>query len=328
MKKLIFPLLILATVPVFLFAQEADTLHLSVQTQILVFDRSTASDDLSVWAEQNGGYFTWKSEESIRIRIPDEKVIPFRAYLENVSDVVIQYDQSAQDLRETLMSSRSALEAREEILIKNLSYLSTSDVEGTLELEREIRRLMAEIDSYRGLLRRLEHDRSMAVIEVSLSFRQQTIPDSLPSNFAWINSLDFYSFMNFQMTRSRRPGLGRSSIELPDGFALIDKFPVYKAISPEGVRLRIRDTDNYPEQSVDFWVDALTTDLQNRGYLPVESTSGDEWGNDKTFNSLLWAVPWGNEDYLYLTALRLTNGKIEILEMAGKAEFMLKYLEK
>jgi len=78
---------------------------------------------------------------------------------------------------------------------------------------------------------------------------------------------------------------------------------------------------------VDFWIDALATDLQNRGYLPVDSTPGAEWGNDRPFRPLLWAVPWGNEDYLYLTALRLANGKIEILEMAGKAEYMLKYLE-
>jgi hypothetical protein len=293
----------------------------------MVFDRSAAADELGDWAAANGGYFTWKSEESIRIRVPDEKAAAFRDFLESLSESVLEYNQSAYDLREELMSSRSALEAREEILAKNLSYLSSSDVEGTLELESEIRRLMSEIDSYRGLLRRLEHDRAMALIEVSLSFRQQTIPDRLPSSFPWINDMDFYKFISSSFTDRGGFSIGSAPISLPEGFALIDKSPVYRAISPEGVRLRVRKTDNYPEQTVLFWDDALSSDLQNRGYISVDSKISTEWGGSSPFTLSLWALPLGNEDYLYLTGLRLNRGKLEILEISGKAEYMLSYLQ-
>jgi len=304
-----------------------DNLYVSVNASLLVFDRRGAADDLADWAEENGGYFTWKSEEQVQIRVPDEKVQSFRGYIDNLSEFVLQYDQSSRDLREEIMQSRSALEAREEILAKNLSYLSSSDMEGTLELEREIRRLMNEIDSYRGRLRLLENDRKMARIDVALSFQSQTVPDTRPSNFAWINSMDFYSFMNDYLMDGRSAGFGTTPIPLPEGFALIEKSPELIAISPEGVRLRVRKVKNYPQQSIDFWSDTLEKELFKRGYIPVDTALTGDWGGGSQFQTRLWAVPWGNQDFLYLTGLREDGGKIQILEIAGGAEYVMNYLE-
>ena len=166
----------------------------------------------------------------------------------------------------------------------------------------------------------------MAVIQVNLSFQHQTIPDSRPSRFGWINGMDFYGFMNSYMMNRSGMNLGSAPIPLPEGFAAVKKSPVYLAVSPEGVRLRVREVKNYPEQTVEFWKNTLTTELADRGYVPVETSAGSDWGDGMLFDSSLWAMPWGTEDYLYLTALRLNGRKIEILEMAGKAEFMMKYL--
>jgi len=327
MSRFLILIILLSIIILYGGAQDSDTLHISVNARVMVFDQFEASNKLADWAENNGGYFTWKSEDTVRIRVPDEKTVAFRDYLEDQSEVVLEYNQLTRDLREDLMQSRSALEAREEVLVKNLSYLNSSDVEGTLELEREIRRLMTEVDNYRGMLRRMEHDRKMAVIQVSLSFEQQTIPDSRPSNFAWINGMDFYWFMNSSMASRRGPDLGSTSITLPDGFALISKSPVLLAISPEGVRLRVKQVKNYPEQTADFWMKTLESNLVSRGYARIDIDTGSDWGGDGLFESGLWAMPWGDEDYLYLTALRLRGGKLELLELAGKAEYVLSYLE-
>ncbi len=329
MKKIILiTVLLSAFLSIVSLAAEEDSRFITVNASVLVFDRRVASDELAHWAEDNGGYFTWKSEEGIQIRVPDGKVKEFRGFLDNLGEFVIQYDQSSMDLREELMHSRSALEAREEIMAKNLSYLSSSDMEGTLELEKEIRRLMNEIDSYRGRLQLLENDRKMARIEVSLSFHNQTVPDSRPSNFQWINTVDFYDFMNVYMMNSRGVGFGSPSIPLPEGFALIEKSPEFLAISPEGVRLRVRNVKNYPEQNLGFWSDTLEKDFIRRGYLPVEAQGAirEDWGDGNLFSVMLWAVPLGNQDYFYLSGIRLNGRKIQILEMAGEAEFVLGYL--
>lgn len=321
-----FAALIVAAAGAIFAAEEDDTLYYSVDAVVMVFDRVKASTQLTDWADQNGGYFTWKSDESVRLRVPDEAVLEFKSFLESMSEAIIRFDQSTADLREELTRSRSAVEAREEVLAKNLEYLSTSDVEGTLELEQEIRRLMSEIDTYKGRLRRLEHDRTMALIQVDLSFQQSTVPAGRPSNFAWINSVDFYAFMNSRMGKSVGLSLGRKPIELPENFALVDIRPDFLAVSPEGVRLRITDTENYPQQSADFWFESLSNELEGRGYRRVDGDMNPEWGGKSPFLYGLWAVPWGNEDYLFLTGLRLKGTKIEILEMAGPVRFVSEYI--
>jgi hypothetical protein len=328
MKQLLFPLILTILFSVNVFSAEEDNLFISVNTSLLVFDRRAASDELASWAEENGGYFTLKSEERVRIRVPDEKVKSFRTFIGEFSEFVLEYNQSGRDLREDIMHSRSALEAREEILAKNLSYLDSSDMEGTLELEREIRRLMNEIDRYRGRLRVLENNRKMAQIDVALSFQGQSVPDTRPSSFDWINTMDFYGFMDeYLLNSNQRMGLGSSPLPIPEGFALVQKSPVFLAISPEGVRLRVRKVKNYPEQNIGFWMETLDIDLSRRGYIPVDMELPGDWGDGENFETRLWALPLGGQDYLYLTGLRLDGGKIEILEMAGEAEYLLGYLE-
>ena len=77
MKYFIAPILVLLLTSftvISIAAGEEDTLHIAVETRIMVFDRTQASEELTAWAENNGGYFTWKSEDSVRIRVPDEKI--------------------------------------------------------------------------------------------------------------------------------------------------------------------------------------------------------------------------------------------------------------
>ena len=113
-------------------------------------------------------------------------------------------------------------------------------------------------------------------------------------------------------------------MELPEGFALIDDSPEFLAISPEGVKLRVRKTNNYPKKSVGFWEEALFSYLSGRGYVAVGSESDLDFG-EAPFAARTWGVSYGNEDYLYITGLRLMKNKIEILEIAGPALYVREY---
>ena len=331
-NPIILPLLLTAlflTAPA--YTQDApdkdETLFYQISARLLVKDRQAAADSLSRWAEEQNGYFTIKNLEQIEFRLPARALAGLMPYLEEISEELVDYNQNSQDLREQLLSSRSALEAREEILSKNISYISSSDVEGTLTLEREIRRLMNEIDMYRGILRKIENDRRYARISVMLSFRNQSIPDSRPSSFDWINRVDFYSFMG-QNILSGKAGFGGPAITLPEGFALVDKSPDFLALSPEGIRLRVKRFDNYPEKAGKFWQEALFSYLSEKGYLAMKSITAVpdklELGGE-TFITRTWGVPYGNEDYLYMTGLRIVKKKIELVEIAGPASYVKEY---
>ncbi len=323
MNKRICLLLFLLFIVVFGSLAAEETLFYEVNARLLVRDRRAAADSISRWSETQGGYFLVKTLERVDFRLPNAAIPLLKETLASMSEELVEYNQNTFDLREQLLSSQSALEAREEILAKNLEYIADSDVEGTLTLEREIRRLMKEIDKYRGILRKRENDSRYAFVSVMLTFKNQSIPDSRPSRFSWINTVDFYDFVNYGAFW-KQSGFGGPKIDLPEGFALIDASPEYLAVSPEGVQLRVRKEKNYPKKTIQFWDTALSAHLSERGYIEVGEKTALELGNTP-FTTHSWGVSYGNENYLYLTGLRQNGRWIEILEIAGPAAFVKEY---
>ncbi len=301
-----------------------DNLYYRVSARLLVKDRQKTSENLSDWAEREGGYFTLFSLERLSLRIPDTKLETLKELLEAESEEIIEYSQTASDLREEILLSRSHLKSREELLARNMEYLDRSDFEGTLTLENEIRRLMQEIDSLKGRLKKYENDSAYAYVDLNLSFRNQSIPVGRPSRFEWINSMDFYSFIN---SPPDMPGgvFRGPRIPLPEGFALADTRPWFRALSPEGVQIRLRTVKNYPLQNREFWSEALFSHLEELGYIPMGESGTLSLDEGEDFTGRAWGVPLGQKDYIYLTALRIRGKRIEIVEIAGEAEYLRKY---
>ena len=186
--------LIIFSFPVSLPASENYLSH-SIHAVILVSDAEATADSLTTWIETAGGYYTFKSRDRVALRIPYQEIGSLRLYLENIAEEVVTVELQAHDLRENILQTRSGLRAREEILKQNLQYIDKTDVKGTLAIEKEILRLVNEIESLKGRLRKLETDRRFARGEIFLSFQEQTLPEDIPSSFDWINSVDFYLFM-------------------------------------------------------------------------------------------------------------------------------------
>ncbi len=186
--------LIFLSFPVSLPGTENYLSH-SINAVILVSDAGHAADSLTTWVEKSGGYYTFKSRDRVALRIPYQEIGGLRSYLENIAEEVVKIELQAQDLRESILQTRSGLRAREEILEQNLQYIDKTDVKGTLAIEREVLRLVTEIEGLKGRLRKLETDRRFARGEIFLSFQEQTLPEDIPSSFDWINSVDFYRFM-------------------------------------------------------------------------------------------------------------------------------------
>ena len=104
----------------------------------------------------------------------------------------------------------------------------------------------------------------------------------------------------------------------------MDDKPRFTAVSPEGVRIRVSRKENYPEQTQEFWKDALFTHMEDRGYLSLNSPASLNLGGED-FTVRWWGVPYGNEDYSYITGIRIGKGKIEVLEIAGPAVYVKEY---
>jgi hypothetical protein len=107
------------------------------------------------------------------------------------------------------------------------------------------------------------------------------------------------------------------SVEKPAGFAEVETENRYRAVSPEGMVYRVRTVDNYPVQSLSFWSDALKNHLIKEGYTLLGEGESFQAG-DYEGEFFEWAVPYGHESYIYLTAILVSEETIAIAEAAAE----------
>ena len=183
---------------------------------------------------------------------------------------------------------------------------------------------MEEIENQKGRLRKLENDRLFALGEIKLSFKEQTIPTDVPSSFAWINTIDFYRFMKGVLRREAYNVIPK--VELPEGFAKVKNSWSYQAVSPEGMQYKVRTVENYPEQELEFWGTTLKNHLEKEGYHLIGESSSFQT-NDSAGIFYEWLMPYGNTDYIYLTAITISKNRIVIAESVAEYVIYKRYRE-
>jgi hypothetical protein len=113
-------------------------------------------------------------------------------------------------------------------------------------------------------------------------------------------------------------------VKKPAGFAETVSKTEYRAISPEGILYRVRSVDNYPVKNLDFWSKALKNQLATEGYLLTDD--GEEFSAGDHRGVLYeWGVRYGNEDFIYLTAIIVFDDRITIAEAGGEHKIYAKY---
>lgn len=168
----------------------------SVEILAMSTDRAALARDLADWAEERGGYYTYRSETEVHLRVPPSQVYAVRAYLETSDAEILRYNPSTLDYRQQISDAEAAITARTEALERVLRYLRGATISATLAFEQELRSLNREIEDYTGYLRRLRNDIRFARVRVVLSGYEETIPYLRRSSFEWINDLGMYSFLD------------------------------------------------------------------------------------------------------------------------------------
>jgi hypothetical protein len=110
-------------------------------------------------------------------------------------------------------------------------------------------------------------------------------------------------------------------VQKPEGFAEVPPWQItateYKAVSPEGMIYRVRTLRNYPVQTLEFWASALRNHLEKEGYRSITDGRSFETG-DNSGVIFEWAMPYGNQSYIYLTAIVVSENKIAVAEAAAE----------
>ena len=105
---------------------------------------------------------------------------------------------------------------------------------------------------------------------------------------------------------------------VPDGFAPYKARGVVKAVSPEGVMYRVRETPNKPEANLEFWKEALVTRQKRAGYKVVKE--GDIEAGKLKGGLLELQAPMGAQDYTYLLAIFVKGDTLIVVESAGEVK--------
>ena len=116
------------------------------------------------------------------------------------------------------------------------------------------------------------------------------------------------------------------AVVAPEGFAVYERQNDFLAVSPEGVRFKVRYEKNEPEQDLEFWKEALEIHMDGSGYEKLSSDTFETADGEGFYFE--WVAPVGQEDWIYLTAVTVHEEWIAVAEAASSFPMYKKYRER
>jgi hypothetical protein len=289
-----------------------------VATMVLkVTRRDEAADALVAQATEAGGYFAERTDQRLRLKVPADKARAFLASAE-AQGVVVDRSFSSTGLSEQIADTNARLAAREDVLARYFSVLQTAGAGAVVTVEREIVRLVAEIEQYKGQLRALEHRADYADITLDFQFRDRAAPSrGGSSSFRWLNTLNLADIVEDFHYGERSSAARRSGRhEAPEGFAPYRMRRERRAVSPDDVLFRVRAERHRPKADLDFWEEAVRGRMVEAGYREVSHQRVTIDGQPGVL--LEYNAPHGTDDYTYLVGFFIQGRKVMVIEAAGE----------
>lgn len=307
------------------FAADADgaapsPTHLRTRIVVQVADVEDARDALVQQAEGAGGWFAGLTDRSVSLRVPLARADGVESFARTLGTVVDR-DYQREDLTAQLRDQRSALGARERTLERYLTVLADADAKSIVAVQREINRLVQEIEGYEGRIRYLEHAAAMAEVDVDFQFRdrQRPAPSDL-SSFPWVNRVSLDDLLgSFRDGRPERRAAGVTSTP-PAGFAAWPARKGTRALSADDAMWRVRVLRTKQVADLTFWREALRNRLVETGYTLV--SEGDipaGAGGAPRGARLELSAPDGERDATWVVGLFVDGHRIVVAEAAGES---------
>lgn len=172
-----------------------ETSAVQVRLVVKVSDRDKAADRLVRGAEERNGYFTRKDNDGVTLRVPVQHLdalVTEAGLLGQVIDRRLQRE----DLGNDLLNKQAALKAKSEVQRQYLAILDKADTDGALYVEKELIQLVAEIETLKGQIRKLQQRTAFALLAVRFDYpeRRAPVPDGR-SPFAWLNTMNLSDLM-------------------------------------------------------------------------------------------------------------------------------------
>lgn len=163
---------------------------IKVDLVLKVEDRDKAADAIVASATLVNGYFIEKASNGVKLKVPADKV---KHIIDTASKQgqLIQRKIVRRDLARKLLKKRAALKAKQSVRSQYETILLQADVKGLLYVEKELLKLVSEIEILKGAIRFFEHRIRFAEIKVSFQYENRAAPVATgKSSFAWLNTIN------------------------------------------------------------------------------------------------------------------------------------------
>ena len=283
---------------------------------VKVTQRDDAADAIIANAREAGGWFSNLAGDHITLRVPAAHVEPLMEYSAGLG-VLTDRQISRSDRSQELSQARAKLATREEMLEQYMAVLEAASAKAVVTVEREVTRLVSEIENLKGRIRYLEDQVNYGTVTVWFQFRDRSAPVSDgSSSFAWLNSLNLVDVVGEFRWLGGKGNTATYLVEPPAGFAPYKAKKAYRAVSPDGVVFRVRAAEHEPEADLEFWKEAMQKRMVEAGYnvqTQAEVSAGAVPGT-----LLELTAPYGTDDYSYLLAVFPVGKELVIVEAAGE----------
>jgi hypothetical protein len=156
-----------------------------------VFDVNPGLKAVETAARELGGFLARQTNNTITVRIPAARFHEALARMEKLGDVTARDIQAEDvtaeylDLELRIKSARSVRERLEQLLGR------ASKVEESIAIERELERVMAEIERMEGRLKYLRDRAQFSTISVTFAARPKELvaKDTFRLPFPWLDQL-------------------------------------------------------------------------------------------------------------------------------------------
>ena len=165
-----------------------------------VFKLADAEDLAQKLALETGAYIQTRYNTRMVIRVPVGRFHELMARLAAVGEVAGK-SIAAQDVTQQYFDVTHRLKAAHAVLARLKSLLlKARNVNESLEIEREMSRLLTRIERFKGLLRYLRHHASLSTITVYFRVKprhSRPIQTNWRSPFGWVKGLGLWRMMQF-----------------------------------------------------------------------------------------------------------------------------------
>jgi hypothetical protein len=290
--------------------------QLTASLVLEVGEPQVTGDTLVAKAKEVGGWFQVRTQDSVSLRVPSEKLEPFLAFA-GAQGEVADRSYAANDLTGQLVDLRSRLSARESVLDKYYEVLASANPKAVVSVERQITNLVQEIEQLKGRIKLLEHQGAFAAVDVSFRFRDRRAPaKDGSSSFAWLNTMTLEDLVSdFQRPEAWRKSSPAKPVA-PDGFFPWKKTSRFRAVSADGVMYRVRSVKHKPKGELAFWKEALHDRMVAAGYKVASETDVTASGTPGALLEL--HAPLGEQDWTYLVGVFPDGGKLVLVEAGAE----------